>query len=362
MTDDSIIIGSLGDLSGPLAIGGVPTVNAIRMRFDEVNAAGGVHGRKLDFRVEDMKYDMPLAARATNRLVERDGIFLMLASVGTPPNLASMQVLDKAGIPNVFPVTAARAMVEPFNPLHFSVYVDLSNQAGGALKYFHEKHNVQKVCAQTVGNDYGQEVLDGIKAAAGELGVEIVLSGTHRVTETEFAGPATAIKNSDCDLLMLGTTVRDTISIYGTVRQLGWDKPVVGNMVPYLPLVAEAGGGTTEGLYLATPYKIADFTDGDAFRTSFRADYVKRYGEEPNIYAQMGYSKADLLVRALETAGRDLTVESLIAGIEGIQHYDDKFGGPPYSFGAGDHSGGTALVLVQSKGQKWEVLESNLPF
>ena len=362
VTDDSIVIGTLADLSGPLAIGGVPTVNAIRIRFDEVNAAGGVHGRKLDFRVEDMKYDLPQAARATNRLVQRDGIFAMLSSVGTPPNLAAMQVLDKAGIPNLFPVTAARAMVEPFNPLHFSVYADYSNQANGALKYFHEHQGVEKICVQAAGNDYGQEVMDGIKASAEALGVEIVLVGTHRITETEFAGPATAIKNSDCGLLMLGTTVRDTISIYTTVRQLGWDKPVVGNMVPYLPLIAEAGGGATEGLYLVAPYLIADFTDGDEFKTAFHAEYVNRYGEAPNIYAQMGYNKADLLIQALETAGRDLTVEGLIAGIEAISLYEDRFGGPSYAFGPEKHDGGTTLILVQSKNKAWEVIETDLPY
>lgn len=362
VTDTSVVIGSLGDLSGPLAVGGVPTVNGMRIRFDELNAAGGVHGRKVDLRVEDMKYDLPQAVRATNRLVQRDKIFAMIASVGTPPNLAAMQILDKEGIPNLFPVTAARAMVEPYSPLHFSVYADYFNQAHGAINYFHQRDGIRKVCIQHAGNDYGQEILDGTRASVEKLGLELVLQGSHKVTETEFSGAATAIKNSGCELLVLGATIRDAISIYATVRKLGFEGPVVGNMVPYLPLVAQAGDGVTEGLYLVAPYLIADFTDGDAFRTAFHAEYVKRHGEEPNIYAQMGYNKADLLIRALDHAGKDLTVEKLIAGIEAISLYEDRFGGPSYGFGPGKHDGGTKLILVQARDKAWQVIESEVSY
>ena len=362
VSDDTIVLGSLGDLSGPLALGGVPSVDGMRLRFDAANAAGGVHGRKIDLRVEDMKYDLTQAVRAANKLVQRDRVFALIGTIGTPPSMAAMQILDKAGIPHLFPVTGASIAAEPLHPLHYSLYLDYQDQASGAVKYFVEHEGVKKLCLQAASNDYGQEVVTGVEQAAAALGAEIVLRGSHKVTETDFAGAATAIKNSDCDLLVLGTTIKDTIAVYATLRKLGWDKPVVGNMVPYLPLVAEAGDGVTEGLYLVTPYKIADFTDGDPFRSKFVEEYRAAYGREPNVYAQNGWIAAELTLQALEAAGRDLTVESFVKGIEQISQYDDPFDGPDFSFSETKHSGGTALVLVQSQGKAWTVLQENLPY
>ncbi|MGR3781661.1 MAG: ABC transporter substrate-binding protein [Albimonas sp.] len=362
VTDDAIVIGVISDLSGPLASGGVPNVQGLRMRIEEANAAGGVHGRMIDLRVEDMKYDLTLAVRATNKLVKRDRIFAMISSVGTPPTMAAQKILDPEGIPTLFPVTAARTVVEPLSPLHFSLYVNYQNQAAGALKHFVAETGATKVCLQAVANDYGQEVVDGFEATSRALGLEVAFHGSHKVTETDFAGSATAIKNSGCELLILGTTTKDTINLYSTLRKLGWDKPIVGNMVPYSPIVAEAGDGATEGLYIVSPFRAADYTDGDAFRTEFRTTFKAAYNAEPEPYGELGYVAGDLLVTALEAAGRDLTVEALIEAIEAISHYDDPFGGPGYGFSADKHAGGAGLVLVQAQNRKWVVVNDQLPF
>ncbi|MBW8636331.1 ABC transporter substrate-binding protein [Hoeflea sp. WL0058] len=361
VTDDKIVVGSHSDLSGPLAIWGVPATNGVRMRLEEANAAGGVHDRQIEFIVEDTAYQVPLAVRATNKLVQRDKIFAMINGTGTAQTLASMQILDKAGIPNVFPLSAAKVMFDPLSPLHFSYFVSYQDQAVGAMKYFNSQ-GMTKVCLQSVATEYGQEVTEGAEQGAEELGMEIVFHGTHKTTETEFAGVATSIKNSDCEFLLLGTTVKDTITLYATLRQLGWDKPVVGNMVPYTPLAAEASDGVTEGLYLVTPVMIADFDDGDQWRADFNERYREKFGEAPAVQAQMGYNAADLLVMALEAAGRDLTVEKLSAAIEDIKGYKDPFGGPDASFSAEKHFGGDSLVLVQSENKKWELRETDLPY
>ena len=84
VTADTIKIGSLADLSGPLSIGGAPSIRAARMRFDQVNEAGGIHGRKIEFITEDTKYEIPLAARFANKLVRKDRVFAVLLSTGTP--------------------------------------------------------------------------------------------------------------------------------------------------------------------------------------------------------------------------------------------------------------------------------------
>jgi branched-chain amino acid transport system substrate-binding protein len=84
VTDTEIAIGMMSDLSGVTAVQGTNATNAIRMAFDDVNAKGGINGRKVRFIVEDMEYLVPKAVQAMNKLVNRDNIFLSLFSGGTP--------------------------------------------------------------------------------------------------------------------------------------------------------------------------------------------------------------------------------------------------------------------------------------
>jgi branched-chain amino acid transport system substrate-binding protein len=362
VTNDSVKIGMHADLSGPLAIWGVPATNAVRMRFDQVNEAGGVHGRQIEFIVEDTKYEVPMAARVTNKLVQREKIFAMLMGTGTSQSHAAMKILDPKGIPNLFPLTGAASMTEPFNKLHFSQFASYRDGVIASLSHF-SKQGVKKVCVQSVANDYGGEIDEGVDIAVEKEGFELVYKGAHKVTEVDFAGVATAIKNTDCELLVLGTTIKDTITLYATLRQLGWDKPMVGSMVPYTPIVASAGDGKlTDGMYLASSVLAVDFDSGDEAVQKFAANYEAAYGEPATLQAQMGWVAADLTVKGLENAGPDLTVDSLIEGIEQITEYNDIFGGPSLSFGPDKHAGGDAFVLLQNQGGAWVAVEDDLEY
>ena len=117
VSDSEIVLGAFTDLSGPVALLGVGAANGARMRFEEANAAGGVHGRQIRLIVEDTAYQVPRAIQAANKLIHRDQIFAMVGSLGTPMNNAIMPTLFEAGIPNLFPLSGARSMVEPFQPL-----------------------------------------------------------------------------------------------------------------------------------------------------------------------------------------------------------------------------------------------------
>ena len=95
ITDSEILIGSNNDLSGPFAAFGAPATKAAQLVFDEVNEAGGIHGRKIRFIVEDHSYQMPKAIQSMNKLVNGDKVFAMLLSLGTPMNIAAFELQDK---------------------------------------------------------------------------------------------------------------------------------------------------------------------------------------------------------------------------------------------------------------------------
>ena len=105
VTDTEVLIGSNNDLSGPFAAFGGPATKAAQMYFDEINAAGGVHGRKIRFVVEDHGYQMPKAIQGMNKLINGDKVFAMLLSLGTPMNIAAFKLQDAKGIPNISPLS-----------------------------------------------------------------------------------------------------------------------------------------------------------------------------------------------------------------------------------------------------------------
>lgn len=361
VTDTTITFGIHTDLSGPLATWGVPTANGLRMRFEEANEAGGVHGRMLEVVAEDSQYQVPLAVKAVNKLVNVDDIFGMLGAMGTPHNNATFGSMFEAGVPSLFPATAAVSMVEPLHPMKFSFFVSYRDQALGAMKYFVEQTGAEKVCLQRIATDYGEEVQMGFQQGVEELGLEVVYTGGHKVTETDFVGTVTSIKNSGCELLVLGPFVKDTIMLYSSLRESGWDKPIVSNMVSYVQEVS--GAGNTEGLYVATSMYIPDVSETDnEWVVDWMDRYRARFNNEPVVQSVVTYMVADVVIRGLENAGRELTLESFLVGLEAIEQHEDPFGGPTISLSPTKHVATDTLNLYQVQGGKWVKVADGITF
>src|SRR2546426_6964758 len=112
-----IVLGMHTDLSGPAATYGVSSSNAVKMRFDDVNEKGGIAGRKIKLIIEDTQYQIPRAVQAGAKLINRDHIFAMVAALGAPMNNALFKDQVEAGVPRLFPLSAAPSMYEPLHQL-----------------------------------------------------------------------------------------------------------------------------------------------------------------------------------------------------------------------------------------------------
>ena len=108
VSDTEITIGTYTDLSGVTVSWGVNNSNAYRMAFDEINAKGGINGRKIRYIVEDNQYQVPRSIQAANKLINRDNVFMMIANGGTPMNNAVLPDQLEKNVPNIFPLTSAR--------------------------------------------------------------------------------------------------------------------------------------------------------------------------------------------------------------------------------------------------------------
>jgi branched-chain amino acid transport system substrate-binding protein len=363
VTPTEIVLGMHTDLSGPAATYGVSSSNAVKMRFDEINEKGGIHGRKIKLIIEDTQYQVPRAVQAGAKLINRDRIFAMVAGLGTPMNNALFKDQLDAGVPNLFPLSAARSMFEPFHKLKFygaATYVD---QVRAGISYFVTKKGKKAVCAMYQDTDFGKEVLDGIQLQAEKMKIKLAETTTHKPTDQDFTAQITKLKAAGCDLVVLGTIVRDSIVPYSTARKIGWtDVDFLGSAASYDLFVAAAQGGVTEGLYAMgltdMPYRD---TLGPAAQAWFDR-YKDRYKVEPNIGAVYGHVAADLTAVALDKAGASLSLDSFVKAMESIKSYRDIFNGPEASFGPDKHQGASSSFLAVVKGGRWVRLTDPLTF
>ena len=363
VTGNEIVLGMHTDLSGPAATYGVSSSNAVKMRFDEVNEKGGLHGRKIRLIVEDTQYQVPRAVQAGAKLINRDRIFAMVAPLGTPMNNALFKDQLEAGVPNLFPLSAARSMYEPFHKLKFYGAASYVDQVRAGINYFVKSKNKKALCAMYQDTDFGKEVLDGVTAQAEKLKIKVVETVTHKPTDQDFTAQITKLKGAGCDLVVLGTIVRDSIVPYATARKIGWtDVDFLGSAATYDGFVAGAQGGVTEGLYAMG---LTDFPYRDTLSPTAQQwfdRYKERYKADPNIGAVYGHVAADLTVVGLQKAGKDLTLDSFVKGLESVRGYRDIFNGPEANFGPDKRQGANSSFLAQVKGGRWVRLTEPLGF
>jgi branched-chain amino acid transport system substrate-binding protein len=356
VTDTEIVIGTDTDLSGVTAVQGVNNSNAIRLAFEEINAKGGINGRKIKYVVEDSQYTVPRAVQAMNKLLNSDDIFLALDDGGTPMNDANMPAEFAKNVPNVFPLTAARSMYEPYNRLKFGQFASYYDQMRAAVKYFHEKHGRSKFCVMYQDSDFGKDVLAGVVAQTEAMGMKVVATTAHKPTDTDFNAPVSKLHDAGCDAVMLGTIVRDTNIIIQTARKMGWNVDMVGQFAAYDTAVATLPGGATEGFYCMTPALYVYPDDPRPAVQAFAKAFKAKYGIDPNFHGEVGYTAAQLVILALQKAGRDLTVDSFITAMESIHDYKDIFGST-LSFGKDQHHGSTSSFLTVVKSGRWVPVE-----
>jgi len=363
VTPTEIVLGMHTDLSGPAATYGVSSSNAVKMRFDEANDKGGIQGRKIKLIVEDTQYQVPRAVQAGTKLINRDKIFAMVAPLGTPMNNALFKDQFEAGVPNLFPLSAARSMYEPFNKLKFYGAASYVDQVRAGINYFVTKKGKKVVCAMYQDTDFGKEVLDGIQIQVERMKIKLAETTTHKPTDQDFTAQITKLKGAGCDLVVLGTIVRDSIVPYATARKIGWtDVDFLGSAATYDLFVAAAQGGVTEGLYAMG---LTDMPYRDTLSPGAQAwfdRYKDRYKAEPNIGAVYGHVAADLTAVGLDRAGKELTLDSLVKGLESIRGYRDIFNGPEVTFAPDKHQGASSSFLAVVKGGRWVRLTDPLTF
>jgi branched-chain amino acid transport system substrate-binding protein len=352
VTDKEIVIGTVTDLSGVTAVQGVNNSNAVRLAFDEANANGGVNGRKIHYIVEDSQYQVPRAVQAINKLLNEDHVFFALVNGGTPMNNAMMPMMFEKNVPNVLPLTAARSMFEPYNKLKWGQFASYYDQMRAGVKYFTEQKGKKMVCSAYQDTDFGKDVLAGVVAQLDAEKMKLVATTAHKPTDTDFTADLTKLRDAGCDLITMGTIVRDSTLLISTARKMGWNVDMLGQVASYDTAVAEAPGNVAEGFYSMTPALYAYPDDPRPAVQDFARRYKAKFGNAPNFLGETGYTSAQIVLEALKRAGHDLNVDTFTTAMESIHDFHDIFGNT-FSFGPHQHHGSTSAFLAVVHNGRW---------
>ncbi|MBX3645978.1 MAG: ABC transporter substrate-binding protein [Rubrivivax sp.] len=354
---DEIVIGTIQDLSGPVAAYGKAARNGIQLRVDEINEQGGIHGRKLKLIVEDNAYDPKRAVLAAQKLVNQDKVFLIASHIGTPMNNAAMPIQFEKGVINFFPLSAGREMYDPPNKLKFAFVASYYDTIRMNVARLFKEKGAKNACVLYQDDDYGLEVLRGAEQGLKDIGVTMGEKTSYKRGATDFSSQVARMKGSGCDFLVLGTIIRETIGTIAEARKTGWNPTIIGSQAAYTDLIHKLGGKGMDGFYaVSTGY--FPYLDVEQKDLRFWANkYKTKFGEDPSTYSSGGYWTVDMLIKAMQKAGPNLTADSFNKAMIGMGEMPaDMFGNPPMKFTETQRLGSTQSRLSQIQDGRWKVV------
>lgn len=358
VTRDQIVIGTIQDLSGPLVTLGKPIQNGMIMRVEQINADGGIHGRKIRLVVEDSGYDPRKGVLAAQKLLTQDKIFSMVGTLGSVVSLATLPLVLEKNVSHLFPVTAHHGNFDPFHKLKFAIATPYPVSTALGLKEVVKISGAKRVGILYQDDEYGLEVLRGTETALKDLGLPLVERTTYKRGATDFASQMQRLRAANLELIVLGTIVRETIGAMATARRLGYTGQFFGSQAAYMPAVPKAGGAAVEGLFAVheTPVPYREDPANTRSLNEWMDTFKNRFKEDGELWAGTGWMMVDIFAKAAERAGPKLNNDSLVKALEEHAYPRGFLGNPEFSFGPQKRLGNNQVRLAQIQGGRWRTV------
>ena len=357
VSDKEIVIGTHMDLSGPVAAGMPQLRNGTQMRFDEVNEAGGIHGRRIRFIVEDNASQPQQAVRAVDKLIRKDEVFAMVNTFGSGTNAAVVKRAVDEGV-IYFAPWAASAVLQQIagrSPRLFTTIPDYHTSTHQGLTWLLDNNaNLKKVGWVYMEGPFGDLIGRGVKSAMAAKNMTLAAEASYKPGEIDFSSQVARMRAAGVDLIVMATVTRETVGMMAEIKKIGWNNVTVLTGTPgRTSIVAKLGKDAIEGLYGVGSWKILD-PGTPAADTAWVDSYKKRFNMDPDENAYLAYAYTDWLVRGLQAAGRSLTTESAIKALQATSSNHPVFLGPA-TF-KNNHFDPELVTVDQARGGIWRTV------
>ena len=314
---DVIKIGGIGPLSGPNSTYGISVKEGADLLAEEINAAGGINGKKVEFIFEDDQSDNTVAASAFNKLVDKDGVCAILGGVTSGTTLAIAPNSTNKKIPMITPTGTEPTITNVGGDFMFrGCFVD-SFQGEILAKY--TKENLGKTTAAVLYNsssDYSKGIANAYKETLEKNGgqvLEFLSYGSDK--ETDFKAQLTKIKSANPDVIILPDYYNVVGLIAKQARDMGITSQFLGGDGWESEELTKIGGTAVDGAIYINHYYAED-TDENV--KNFVDSYTKKYNKTPDCFAALSYDTAKILVKAIEKANSTdgTAIRDALAGME----------------------------------------------
>ncbi len=305
---DTITIGILGPQTGGVAQYGIAVKNGAQLYFDQINKAGGINGKQIEYVVYDEEGDPTKAVTGYSSLVDQ-GVVGIVGDVTTQPTVAVVTESVKDNMPMI--TASATAVAVTYNAETDTVYSNMFRSCfidpfqGVTMANFASKELGAKTAAVLYdnGDTYSTGVYEYFVNQCKEAGLEIVAEESYASGAVDFSGQLTKIASKNPDVLFLPIYYNDVALVAAQAASAGITATLLGvdGWASVLDVVTDPA--LIEGAYYCSGYSPEDTSD---LVVNFLADYSAAYGEEPNMFGAQGYDAAAILCDAIvvaETSG-----------------------------------------------------------
>lgn len=353
VSKNEILIGSLLDLSGPVVSLGKGILNGMVFRAEQINARGGIHGRKLRIVAEDTGYDPKKGVLGAQKLLSQDKIFAMIGSIGTGVSLPTIPMCIERNVPHMFPITAHKGNYEPLHKLKFASFMPYQYSAELGLKAIVPKRGYKRVGILYQDDEFGLEVLRGAEKGLADMNLKLVEVTSFKRGATEFSSQIQKLRAANVELVLLASVVRETIGAMATARQIGLNAEFL--TIALVPAVAKAGGKAVEGLIATSEVSMIyrDAPGNSKMLNDWIDQFQARFKEEPDTWSVLGWMFIDIVDKVAEKVGPNLTTEAFVDGLENLTYGRTFLGTPEYKWTPTNHQGNYLSRLHQIQNGRW---------
>ncbi len=321
----TIKIGLVNEATGPNAEAGVYTVNGARLALEEVNAAGGILGKKAELELEDNQSTNPGTVLAFSKLFAQKDIVAIIGPIRSTQTQAASPTIAKSGIPVMIGGTDP-TLTKVNNRWLFRGRPSDSYSSRVIADFGVNTLKKSKWAIIHSTDAFGSGGMNALVAALKTLGVTPVLVQGYTNNSQDFTPVVLAIKKSGADIIGSYMTNSPDVGIFAKqLRQLGLNAEWVGSSSVVTDTAMKLAGPALHGVY-----SIADFTpDANDESKAYTAKYRARYKLDPDVYSSWAYDAMKVLALAINTA-KATDPESIRKGIVGIKGWKGVEG--TYSF------------------------------
>lgn len=314
---DEIVIGGIGPLSGGASTYGQSVKNGAQIFLDKVNANGGIDGKQVVLKFEDDEADPTKAINAYDKLVNQDGVGLLLGPVTSGAANAVGPNATADGVPMITPSGTETNLTTTGGEFVFrTCYID-ATQGEVIAKYSTENLGAKTMAVlYNKDSDYSIGIAEAAKAQFESNGGKVVEYVSYNEGDKDFSAQLTNIKGSNPDVLVLP----DYYSVVGVIadqaRKIGITSQLMGGDGWDSPELVKIGGDAVEGAFFVNHYSP---NDTDEAVQEFVNSYKEKYGQTPDAFAALSYSTLQLFEEAITKAGSTdgEAVKEALKNIEG---------------------------------------------